>query len=96
MVYPDGSSGVEAARQLIADMWRGVSFPDRMDGASPAASGIRSDSTRSLEAFAVTHVPPEPALGYRVVETRRRLKPEFASLPRPRSNGSRGRTAATT
>ena len=27
------------------------------------------------------HTANEPALGYRVVETRKRLKPEFASLP---------------
>jgi ribonuclease Z len=80
VVYPAGSSGVEAARQLIADMWRGVSFPI---GWVAIASGQRHplDSTRTLEAFAVTHVPAEPAMGYRVVEARRRLKAEFASLP---------------
>ena len=80
VVYPAGSSGVEATRQLIADMWRGVSFPI---GWVAVTGGQRHpiDSTRSLEAFAVTHVPPEPAMGYRVVEERRRLKPEFASLP---------------
>ena len=33
--------------------------------------------------FAVEHVAPEPAVGYRVIETRRRLKPEFESLPQP-------------
>ena len=36
---------------------------------------------RTLEPFAAVHTPGEPALGYRVVETRRRLKPEFAGLP---------------
>jgi ribonuclease Z len=36
---------------------------------------------RSLEAFHVTHVDVEPALGYRVLESRRRLKPEFTAVP---------------
>jgi ribonuclease Z len=80
VVYPSGSSGVEATRQLIADMWRGVTFPI---GWVALANGERHplDGSRALEAFAVAHVAPEPAVGYRVVETRRRLRPEFASLP---------------
>lgn len=80
VVYPAGSSGVEATRQLIADMWRGVSFPIEWVALT---HGQRHplDRTRTLEAFAVTHVPPEPAMGYRVVDARRRLKPEFGSLP---------------
>jgi ribonuclease Z len=36
---------------------------------------------RTLEAFAVTHVPPEAAVGYRVLEMRHRLRPEHADLP---------------
>jgi ribonuclease Z len=93
VVYPSGSFGVEAARQLIADMWRGVSFPI---GWVALANGERHplDGSRTLEAFAVTHVASEPAVGYRVVETRRRLKPEFASVPTTeiaRLSASRGR-----
>src|SRR5262245_61777192 len=80
VVYPAGSSGVETTRRLITDMWRGVSFPV---GWVALTDGERHplDSTRTLEAFAVQHVPPEPAVGYRVVEARKRLKPEFAALP---------------
>jgi ribonuclease Z len=80
VVYPSGSGGVEAVRQVIADLWHGVSFPI---GWIPVLDkqSFPLNSTRTLEAFAVTHVPPEPALGYRVVEARRRLKPEFASRP---------------
>ena len=33
-----------------------------------------------LEAISVRHTANEAAIGYRVVETRKRLKPEFASL----------------
>jgi ribonuclease Z len=80
VVYPAGSAGVDAVRRLIADLWRDVSFPI---GWVPVVDRQRHplDGTRTLEAFAVTHVPSEPAVGYRVVEARRRLKPEFASLP---------------
>lgn len=95
VVYPAGSTGVDAVRQLIGDMWRGVSFPM---GWVPVAHGQRHplDSRRTLEAFAVTHVPSEATIGFRVVEARRRLKPEFASLPTAeiaRLSKSRGRDA---
>lgn len=79
VVYPSGSRGVEAIRQCIADLWRGVTFPitwvELRDGQSFPLSG-----TRTLDAFSVTHVPEEPTVGYRVVETRRRLKREHAHL----------------
>jgi ribonuclease Z len=80
IVYPDGSQGVASIRQLIAEMWRDVSFP--VDWI-PMTAGQRRviDGTRTLEAFSVTHVPLEPAFGYRVLETRRRLKAEYSSLP---------------
>lgn len=79
VVYPAQSSGVEAMRNAIRDLWRDVTFPitwlPLMAGASHAIGG-----GRVLEAFAVTHVPPEPTFGYRVLETRRRLKPEHADI----------------
>jgi ribonuclease Z len=48
----------------------------------PVAPGavVAMGKERVLEAFAAVHTPGEPALGYRVVETRRRLKAEFADL----------------
>jgi ribonuclease Z len=80
VLYPRGSSGVAAARDLIAALWRGVDFP--VDW-TPLSSGEshRISLHRVIEAFAVQHVAAEPALGYRVVETRRRLKPEHSDLP---------------
>ena len=80
VVYPAGSAGVEAVRRLIAELWRDVRFPIAW---VPLADRERHllGGTRTLEAFAVTHVPSEPAVGYRVMEARRRLKAEYAPLP---------------
>jgi len=80
VIYPDGSAGVEAVRQAIAGLWRDVVFPLNWVA---VRNGGRYPLTgkRTLEAFAVTHVPPEPALGYRVLEARRRLKADYAALP---------------
>jgi ribonuclease Z len=79
VVYPAGTRGIDAIRTLVADLWRGVDFPVTW---RPIAPGERHplSRTRFLEAFAVTHVPPEPAFGYRVLEIRRRLKAEHAHL----------------
>ena len=80
VLYPRGSNGVEAIRQMMTAMWRGVDFPitwvalDDLD-THPL------NGQRRIQAFRVTHVAPEPALGYRILEARRRLKAEFAPLP---------------
>lgn len=79
--YPDGSPGVEAVREWLARAYAGVAFPvtwvPMTDGQSAPCGG-----RRSIEAFAVIHTDAEPALGYRIVEIRRRLRAEFAALPR--------------
>jgi ribonuclease Z len=79
IIYPEHSRGVQAARDLLGTSYADVVFPLTWIAASPGTS-IPVGKGRSLEAFNVRHVPDEPALGYRVVETKRRLKPEFASM----------------
>ncbi len=79
--HPAGSRGVQAARDLLDTAWAGVRFPVVWTAMQPGDCQPL-DRARHLEAFAVQHTPGEPALGYRVVETRRRLKAEFAALPR--------------
>lgn len=79
IVYPEGSRGVQAARDLLGTAYADVVFPLTWIPVAPGAS-LPLGKGRALEAFAVRHVPDEPALGYRVVETKRRLKPEFASM----------------
>jgi ribonuclease Z len=80
VVYPRGATGVDAIREAIAHLWRGVDFPITWTALEDGESH-RLSAKRQLQAFAVTHAPPEPTMGYRVVESRRRLKPEFAGLP---------------
>jgi ribonuclease Z len=80
VLYPDGSTGVAAIRELIAGLWRGVEFPMAWMPIAPGQTHALGQQ-RTLEAFAVRHVPGEAAVGYRVLERRRRLKPEHASLP---------------
>ena len=77
--YPEHSRGVQASRDLLGTAFAGVMFPLNWLAATPGSS-IPIGSGRVLEAFAVRHVTGEPSLGYRVVETRRRLKPEFAAM----------------
>lgn len=81
VLYPAGSRGVDAVREWLARAYAGVTFPvswtPMTDGQSAACG-----RTRRLEAFSVRHTDGEPALGYRVVEARRRLRAEFADRPR--------------
>jgi ribonuclease Z len=79
IIYPEHSRGVQAARDLLGTSYADVVFPLTWIAATPGTT-IPLGKGRSLEAFGVRHVPDEPALGYRVVESKRRLKPEFASM----------------
>ena len=50
----------------------------------PLEAGARLElagGKRRVETFATRHVPGRLTLGYKIVETRRRLKSEFAALP---------------
>lgn len=80
ITYPEGSRGVQAIRDLLGTAYAGVDFPVTW---TPVTSGsmVPIGKGKHLEAFSVRHTPGEPAVGYRVIETRRRLKAEFASLP---------------
>ena len=80
IVYPHGSHGVETVRDMIATLWRDVDFPITWQPLNPGDTH-RLSAKRALHAFTVTHVASEPTFGYRVVETRRRLRDEFAGLP---------------
>ncbi len=78
ITYPEGSRGVQAIRDLLGTAYAGVVFPLTWTPMT-AGSVLPMAKGRQLEAFSVRHTRGEPALGYRVVETRRRLKREFAS-----------------
>ena len=80
IVFPEGSRGVQAVRDLLGTAYHGVVFPLTWIGAS-AGTSVPLGKGRRLEAMAVRHTSNEVALGYRVIETRRRLKPQFAAMP---------------
>ena len=80
ILFPEGSPGVQAIREYLGYAYAGVVFPLTW---VPVRTGISTPlgKGRTIEAFDVRHTSHEHALGYRVVETRRRLKAEFAALP---------------
>jgi ribonuclease Z len=80
IIFPEGSKGVQAVRELLGTAYAGVVFPLTWIPAQ-AGTAIPLGKGKSLEAIQVRHTPHEPALGYRVIETRKRLKAEFASMP---------------
>ena len=80
IVFPEGSRGVQAVRELLGTAYHGVVFPLNWIAAQPGTS-VALGKGRQLEAIPVRHTANEPALGYRVLETRRRLKPQFAAMP---------------
>lgn len=80
IIFPEGSKGVQGTRELLGTSYAGVVFPLTWVAVN---AGFRHPLGKGkwLEAIAVRHTDNEPALGYRVVESRKRLKAEFASLP---------------
>lgn len=80
ILFPEGSQGVQAVRDYLGRAYAGVVFPVTW---LPVNAGLSTPfgKGRSLEAIDVRHTSNEHAVGYRVIETRRRLKPEFAALP---------------
>jgi ribonuclease Z len=80
IVYPEGSRGVQGVRELMGISYAGVVFPVTWTPVQPGAT-VPLGKNRVLEAFAVRHNLNEPTLGYKVRETRRRLKAAFAALP---------------
>jgi ribonuclease Z len=80
IVYPEGSPGVQAVREWLGRAYADVVFPLNWVAATPGTS-VPLGKNKQLEAISVRHTRNEVALGYRVVETRKRLKAEFAALP---------------
>lgn len=80
IVFPEGSVGVQAAREWLGRAYAGVVFPLTWIAAVPGTA-VPIGKNKQLQAISVRHTANEAALGYRIVETRKRLKAEFASLP---------------
>ena len=80
IVFPEGSNGVQAVREYLGRAYADVVFPLHWIAAAPGTT-VPLGKNKLLEAIPVRHTSNEVALGYRVIETRTRLKAEFASLP---------------
>lgn len=79
IVFPEGSKGVQAARDWLGSAYAGVVFPLNWVAAT-AGTQVPIGKNKQLEAISVRHTSNEVALGYRVIEARKRLKAQFASL----------------
>lgn len=79
VLYPDGATGVHAMRQTLGALWPGEPFPVRWVPVSPGYQQAL-DRKRLVEVFAGNHLSTDGAVGYRVLETRRRLKPEYREV----------------
>ena len=80
IVFPEGSVGVQAVREYLGRAYADVVFPLNWVAATPGTS-LPLGKNKSIEAITVRHTSNEVAIGYRVVEMRKRLKPQFAALP---------------
>ena len=81
IVHPEGSKSVQAVRDLLGAAYAGVVFPLTWIAAVPGTT-VPLGKGRHLEAIPVRHTSHESALGYRVIELRRRLRPEYGSMSR--------------
>jgi ribonuclease Z len=86
VIHPEASRGVAAVQELLGISYVDVVFPVSWIRAKPGFEHVIGKG-RTLEAFGVRHTPDEPALGYRVVETRRRLRTEYAHLTQAEVEG---------
>jgi ribonuclease Z len=80
VVYPEGCSGAEVVRDLLGRLWPRETFPITWVPVS-VGQEVPLGRNRVLEAVAAVHGTTEPTLGYRVLELRRRLRPDFSGLP---------------
>jgi ribonuclease Z len=80
IIFPNGSRGVEEVRGLLARLWPNESFPISWVGVGPEDE-VPAGKNRVIRAFSSTHGTSDPALGYQVLESRRRLRAEFVGLP---------------
>lgn len=80
VVYPEGTAGVETIRELVGRLWSHEQFPVTWMGMK-AGDEFACSRTRVLQAFPSRHGLSETTLGYRVLESRRHLRAEFAGLP---------------
>jgi len=80
ILYPEDAAFVAPLQAFVADLWRGVTFPVTWVPIAPGGEHALS-ANRVVQAIQAQHVANVPAIGYRIIERRRRLKPAFAAMP---------------
>lgn len=79
VVYPEGAVTVQAMREMLARLWPDEPFPVAWLPVRPGQE-LPLGKNRVVDVFAAEHLV-DAAVGYRVVEVRRRLKPDYRQLP---------------
>jgi ribonuclease Z len=80
VLYPAEAAGVRAVREILEALWPGEPFPVHWVPVKPGHEQAL-DKRRVLHVFAADHPSADAAVGYRVLEVRRRLKPEYRDVP---------------
>ena len=86
--HPRNNTLIDLLREYLARTQSELSFDLRWEAIEP---GVRIDLDEKrgkvfLEAFRTQHSQKQLSLGYNIVETRRRLKPEYEGLPQQKIN----------
>lgn len=84
--YPAGSKMIRKFLDFIVDSGRWIRYPLQLVEIDEdfELSLAKGQNPRVLKAFRTQHMNGEPTLGYRVVESRKRLKEAFRDLPQER------------
>ena len=80
--YPYGSHAVDCLKDYLATSIRGIRYDLKWVSVVGGQEIVLGDDRAKVVAFPVEH-GSGPALGYRLVEDRNRLKKEFVGLPGP-------------
>ncbi|MBI2835742.1 MAG: MBL fold metallo-hydrolase [Acidobacteria bacterium] len=78
VIFPEGSPAIDLLHASLDRLWPSEKFPVTWIAAAPDAE-LPLAKNRFIRAFATRHPSRERALGFLVLESRRRLKPEFAA-----------------
>lgn len=81
--YPAGDASIEKLRRYVTAILPRPPYPLEWHAIEAGARLELGGPDRSIEAFATRHLHRGLSLGYRIVEVRDRLKPEFSALSQP-------------
>ncbi len=82
--YPAGAAMIRKFLSFIIDNGRWIRYPLNVQEIeeSFALSLAEGQNPRTIRVFRTQHMNGEPSFGYRIVESRKRLKEDFRDLPK--------------